>query len=73
MEEMNTPQKINPPLAKKIRTSVLKDARKLEISMKGCALLQWDFHNETGPPGWSLQMPEDVIDQILTWRDEFKK
>lgn len=67
MEEINT------PLAKKIRTSVLEDARKFEISMKGCALLQGDFNNETGYPRWSVQMPEDVIDQILTWRDEFKK
>jgi len=57
---------------KKIQTSVLEDARKCEISIKEYALLQWGF-DEGVYPQWSLQMPEEVIDQILEWRDEFKK
>jgi hypothetical protein len=48
--------------------SVLADATKGSISMRGQALLQWEFHR--GFARHSIQMPEEVVDQILAWRDE---
>lgn len=48
----------------------LSDAIKSPISMKGFALLQWGFDVNSNIPSHSLQMPEEVIDQILTWRDQ---
>ena len=48
--------------------SVLADATKGRISMRGQALLQWGFHR--GFSLHSIQMPEAVVDQILAWRDE---
>lgn len=47
---------------------MLKDARKLDINIKGVALLQWGF-NERGHAAHSVEMPEDVIDNILDVRD----
>jgi len=48
--------------------NVLHDAVKREISMPTQALLQWDF-KENGYPRESHQLPEQVVDQILKWRD----
>ena len=47
----------------------LGDAVKGKISMSGQALLQWDFMSN-GFPAHSVKMPEDVVDQILIWRDQ---
>lgn len=52
-------------------SKLLADAKKCEISMKGYALFQWDF--SSGFARNSVQMPEDVIDLILSWRDKEKK
>lgn len=68
MENQNTS---NTPTAKALPSSsgsVLGDATKSETSMKGQALLQWEFHGSF--PRRSLQMPEEVVDQILAWRDQ---
>lgn len=48
--------------------STLKDAKKGEISMKGYALLQWDFR-DSGLPFRSVQLPEKMVDEILMLRD----
>ena len=48
--------------------SVLSDATKGRISIRGQALLQWGF--DRGYAHHSIQMPEEVVDQILAWRDE---
>ena len=51
----------------RLTNGVLADAIKARISMRGQALLQWGFE---GPfCRHSLQMPEEVVDQILAWRD----
>ena len=49
--------------------SVLADAVKRPISMRGQALLQWGFGRKVSFPEHSIQMPEAVVDQILAWRD----
>ena len=54
----------------KKRGSVLADAIKSRISMRGQALLQWGFNRPVSFPEDSVQMPEDVIDQIIAWRDQ---
>ena len=48
----------------------LSDAVKRPMSMRGYALMQWDFRPEVGFPLHSTLMPEAVIDQILKWRDD---
>jgi len=53
-------------------SSVLGDAVKMPMSMRGHALLQWGFGRKVKFPEYSLQMPEVVVDQILAWRDEAK-
>ena len=47
---------------------VLADATKATISQRGQALLQWDYDSH-GFSSYSVQLPEDVVDQILAWRD----
>jgi len=69
---MNTLQRtaLNDPTSREeMRSSALSDARRSEISIKGSAHLQWGFY-EGIYPQWSLQMPEEVVDQILAWRDQ---
>jgi hypothetical protein len=50
---------------------LLADATKGKISMKGQALLQWDYDGQFYRH--SVQMPEKVVDEILEGRDAFKK
>lgn len=52
--------------------SVLHDAVKSSISQHEQALLQWDF-GDAGFPNYSVQMPVNVVDQILDWRDAAHK
>ena len=47
----------------------LADARSIQCSEKGFSLLQWGFVTPTGFPKYSTQLPTDVVDQILKWRD----
>ncbi len=49
---------------------ILEDATKGKISMKGQALLQWDYNGEFYRH--SVQMPEKVVDEILAGRDALK-
>ena len=53
---------------------LLDDAEKCLTSTPGQALLQWDWEDRGD---WklarhSIQMPEDVVDLILYWRDQSK-
>ena len=50
---------------------ILEDATKGKISMKGQALLRWDYNGELYRH--SVQMPEKVVDEILAGRDALKK
>ena len=56
---------------KKIRNSQfpLHDARSITCSEKGFSLLQWGFNSKSEFPQYSTQLPTDVVDQILKWRD----
>ena len=64
----NNKTQSSPPEYGAATGSVLDDAVKCAISMRGQALLQWGFRN--GFADHSVQMPEAVIDQIIAWRDE---
>ena len=66
MDNDKTPTR--PPEYGAATGSVLDDATKGRISMRGQALLQWGF--DRGFARHSIQMPEAVVDQILAWRDE---
>jgi len=48
--------------------TLLDDAVKVGLSMPGYALLQWDF-DAIQYARSSHQLPVDVIDLILAWRD----
>ena len=52
---------------------ILSDAVKGSCSFTGEALLQWDFTGHNGEPRRSSQMPEEVVDKILEWRDTEKR
>ena len=45
----------------------LSDAKKGRLSMKGQALLQWGWDGQFY--SHSIQMPENVVDEILAGRD----
>jgi hypothetical protein len=68
--ESNAPADL-PAVAGKVRRDVgcLDDATKGKISMRGQALLQWGSQSN-GFAAHSVQMPENVVDQILIWRDQ---
>jgi hypothetical protein len=57
---------------KKINENLLDDATKGEVSQKEFCLLQWGWKKLRGHsfPSHSLQMPADVVDLILSWRDK---
>jgi hypothetical protein len=65
---LNETTQARPPEYGGATGSVLADATKGRISMRGQALLQWGFNR--GFAHHSIQMPEAVVDQILAWRDE---
>ena len=50
--------------------NVLHDAIKRSVTQEGSAILQWGFHRDVSFPENSIQLPEDVVDQILRWRDQ---
>jgi len=51
----------------------LHDAKSVVCSEKGFSLLQWDFTGRAlfkgNLPKYSHQLPTDVVNQILKWRD----
>jgi hypothetical protein len=51
--------------------TLLSDATKGKISMKGQALLQWGYDGQFYRH--SVQMPEKVVDEILAGRDALRK
>ena len=48
---------------------ILEDAIKTPISMTSFAILNWNMR-EIGFYEYGIQMPIEVIDKILKWRDE---
>jgi hypothetical protein len=54
---------------RELRNFPLADAISKQCSEKGFSLLQWGFQTPTGFPKHSSQLPTDVVNQILSWRD----
>ena len=69
-EQMN--RGLRKAYTKTINPSLLNDAVKTKIYVKGYALLEWNFDttkNYKCARGSAL-LPEEIIDLILHWRDK---
>ena len=65
--------KLKTKLLRKSQNFPLYDAVKQKTSIVGWSLLQWDFNSKTEFYRFSQQLPTDVINQILKWRDQEKQ